>query len=267
MEVSRPSQDDLQQWRADNMSIISKCLARGVQGQPLEYHMFMSHRQVGGGSETKALNKGWQQLGLSCWFDQDQSVQDTTAMVRGVAVSSVYTLYLTSDALSEYVLLEAWAAMTMNKPVIVLTDDDDRKQSYAGASLGEILEDWPKDLQDYFRNHGKIVAWSGQPIRWSTEKANGTLRDILKWCEAKEKAGLARVPAHCYGWDDAISALDTQASSSVAGERPLNDRSNGCCAWLMGRRHDHRHHSRHSSHHRNLRRPASRKTPPPRRSP
>ena len=148
-------------------------------------------------------------------------------MVRGVAVSSVYTLYLTSDALSEYVLLEAWAAMRMNKPVIVLTEDDDRKQSYAGASLGEILEDWPKDLQDYFRNHGKIVAWSGPPIRWSTEKANGTLRDILKWCEAKGKAGLARVPAN-YGWDHAISALDTRASSSVAEERPcspLNDRS------------------------------------------
>jgi|EP01046_Picozoa_sp_COSAG06_P012403 hypothetical protein len=45
-------------------------------------------------------------------------------MIRGVAESSVYLLYLTHDALSYLITIEARAAMMLSKPVIVLMEND-----------------------------------------------------------------------------------------------------------------------------------------------
>ena len=138
----------LLQWREQNEMIIRRVLddlgPRGI----LRYHLFLGHRQRGGGSQVGELYEIWKSLGVTCWRDLAQIRQDTTAMIRGVAESSVYTLYLTNDALSQYVLLEAWAAMKLEKPVIVLVDNDSRKHSYAGSSVEEAIEGWPQDLID-----------------------------------------------------------------------------------------------------------------------
>ena len=77
-------------------------------------------------------------------------------MVRGVAQSSVYVLYLTSDALSYYVTIEARAAMELGKPLVLLMENDSRKPSYAGGSVEKATEGWPQDLKEYF--------WSGRHV-------------------------------------------------------------------------------------------------------
>jgi hypothetical protein len=132
--------------------------------------------------------------------------QDVEAMVRGVAESSVYVLYLTRDALSKYVLLEAWMAMKLQKPVIVLQDHDVRDMSYAGSSLEEALAGWPHDLHEYFRT-GRFVTWMGQPMEWSIRDQNAKLGTIFDRCIHWEKTGLAQIPNDGVSWQDALDAL------------------------------------------------------------
>eukprot|EP01052_Picozoa_sp_SAG31_P045685 SAG31_NODE_8443_length_1451_cov_1.200444_2_plen_84_part_01 len=73
-------------------------------------------------------------LGMRCWRDVSQTMQDLDSMIRGVAASSVYLLYLTNDALSYFVTIEARVALTLQKPVIVVMENDKRKPSYAGGT-------------------------------------------------------------------------------------------------------------------------------------
>ena len=53
---------------------------------------------------------------MHCWRDLSQTVQDVHSMIRGVAESSFYLLYMTSDALSYYATIEARAAVALRKP-------------------------------------------------------------------------------------------------------------------------------------------------------
>ena len=63
-------------------------------------HFFMGHRQKDAGARVGELVGWFRLLGLQCWRDQSGSNQDLTAMVRGVATASVYTLFLTKRALA-----------------------------------------------------------------------------------------------------------------------------------------------------------------------
>ena len=146
------------------------------------YHIFLGHRQVGGGShigELDALLTLW--LGLRCWRDTSQTIQDVNAMIRGVAESSVYLLYLTSDALSCYVTIEARAAMALKKPCLILMENNKEKPAYAGGSIDAATAGWPADLQEYFST-GRYVSWGGEPFEWSDAGQNAKLRTIFERC-------------------------------------------------------------------------------------
>ena len=146
------------------------------------YHLFLGHRQVGGGAQIGELDALLtHRLGLRCWRDLNQKTQDLDAMIRGVAESSVYLLYLTSDALSYYVTIEARAAMALKKPCIVLMENDKRKSIYAGGKVEVATASWPADLREYFSS-GRYVAWGGEPFEWSLADQDAKLRTILERC-------------------------------------------------------------------------------------
>ena len=187
-------------------------IAELIQAQSLrdatpEYHFFLGHRQVGGGSQVGELDALLtHRLGMKCWRDLNQANQDLNAMISGVAHSSVYVLYLTRgegslDALSYFVTLEARAAMMLGKPVIVLIENDKRKPSYAGG-IERGTAGWPADLCEYFRT-GRFVAWGGEPYEWSAADMDAKLKTILERCKTVNPP----VPSGATSWTSALDVL------------------------------------------------------------
>ena len=176
------------------------------------YHLFLGHRQVGGGAQIGELDALLtHRLGLRCWRDLNQKTQDLDAMIRGVAESSVYLLYLTSDALSYFVTIEARAAMALKKPCIVLMENDKRKKtSYAGGKVEVATAGWPADLREYF-NSGRYVAWGGEPFEWSLADQDAKLRTILERCAEvgpPVPAIAAGVVGRAVSWAGALEKLE-----------------------------------------------------------
>eukprot|EP01047_Picozoa_sp_COSAG01_P015044 COSAG01_NODE_745_length_13872_cov_40.816525_7_plen_3569_part_00 len=172
------------------------------------YHFFLCYQQVGGGSQVGELYALLtHRLGLKCCRDLSQALQDVDAKIRGVAQSSVYVLYLTRgdgshDALSYYVTVEARAAMMLEKPVVVLMENDKRKPSYAGGSIERAIAGWPVDLQEYFHN-GRFVAWGGQPYEWSEVDMDAKLKTVLDRCKTINPP----IPSGTTSWADAVTKL------------------------------------------------------------
>ena len=195
--------DEAEGWRTDHEKQIRQEIdAELLHDAVLRYHLFQGHRQVGGGAQVGELYEIFRSLGIVCWRDLAQAVRDKPAMIRGVAESSVYTLYLTEDALSYYVVLEARAAMELGKPVIIFMEDDKRKSSYAGGSVEAATAGWPEDLKVYFQS-ATYISWGGQPYQWSIPTQNARLRDVLQVCQGKEWP----VPHNGAGWSDALAAV------------------------------------------------------------
>eukprot|EP01046_Picozoa_sp_COSAG06_P015303 COSAG06_NODE_974_length_11258_cov_31.877319_9_plen_729_part_00 len=205
-------------WMEDQEKTIRALIeAESLRETPPNFHFFLGHRQVGGGSQIGELDEIFRsRLGLWCWRDLSQSVQDVAAMIRGVAQSSVYTLYLTKDALSYYVTIEARAAMILGKPVIVLMENDSRKPSYAGGSIESATEGWPVDLKAYL-NTGRFVAWGGQPFEWSRADQDAKLKTVLEWCLATD----APVPASGVVWAAAVQAIESYLLVEGSLQRPV----------------------------------------------
>jgi hypothetical protein len=186
------------------------------QAQP-KFHLFLGHRQVGGGSQIGELDAILtHRLHLTCWRDLTQTVQDVEAMIRGVAHSAVYLLYLTRDALSYYVTIEARAAMMLGKPVLLLLENDSRKPSYAGGSVEAATSGWPDDLKAYFQT-GRFFAWGGQPFEWSAADQDAKLRTLLERCKEVDSP----VPAEAESWGSALDTLANKVASAV--KRPHGD--------------------------------------------
>ena len=194
-------------FRADDSIKVAQdaMIARETEAlvaRPSEYHLFLGHRQIDSNRTVGELDEIFKVLGLRCWRDLSQPVQDERAMIR-VVESSVYTLYLTNDALSYFVTLEARAAMTLGKPVVVFIEDDKRLPSYAGGSVESATSGWPDDLVTYFQT-GQFIGWGGQPYQWNHHAQNARLRDTLERCVAME----VPVPLVGASWVAALAALD-----------------------------------------------------------
>ena len=177
------------------------------------YHFFLGHRQVGGGAQVGELDALLKyRLGMQCWRDVNQQIQDVDAMIRGVAESSVYLLYLTSDALSYFVTIEARAAMTLSKPCFVLMENDRRKPSYAGGKVEVATASWPADLREYF-DSGRYVGWGGEPFEWSDADIDAKLKTILKRCAEVAPPVPASLVAgvEAVSWAAALQRIDAAA--------------------------------------------------------
>lgn len=178
------------------------------------YHFFLGHRQVGGGAQVGEIDTILtHRLGLRCWRDLSQRVQDVNSMIRGVADSSVYILYLTSDALSFFVTIEARAAMMLGKPVLVVMENDKRKPSYAGGKVEVATASWPADLKAYFMS-GRFVTWGGEPCEWSIADQDAKLKTILERAEVLGPA----VPAGGVSWAGALATLCQSAAPGSVDE-------------------------------------------------
>ena len=212
-------------WRTEHEQQIRKVIdAERLCDAVPRYHLFQGHRQAGknggGGSQVGEQCEIFEKLGLSCWRDLAQAKQDVAAMIRGVARSSVYTLYLTSDALSYYVTLEARAAMELGKPVIIFLEDDGRKSSYVGSSVEAATEGWPADLKEYFWT-GRFFAWGGRPHQLSAYVLNGRLRTMLSFLVADPSPQVPHVAGiKDTGWSDALAAISDREKECTppAGE-------------------------------------------------
>jgi hypothetical protein len=220
-----PTANDIRQWQAWVNEQLESLLP-GNRCLPILHDFFLGHRQKDGSFQTHQLYEIWTGLGLSCWLDIAQDDQGPLAMIRGVAQASVYTLYLTREVLSQYVLLEAYAAMQLSKPAIILVDGDDRKPSYAGRNVEAYFRGWPEDLRDYFcdSTNARIVTWGGQPSQWSLSSQNGKLMEVLSACKQFGEVGRAAAPEGCSGWDDAMARLPARlpARAGGAGAAPLS---------------------------------------------
>jgi hypothetical protein len=209
-------------WRANQWSAIRRAMSgRSLRTAALRWHLFLGHRQIGGGAQVDALNEKFERLGLKCWYDLSQSVQNVDAMIRGVAESAVYMLYLTSDALSYFVTVEARVAMLLEKPVILLVENDSRRPTYyGGGPIENATKGWPPDLVKYFGDHARYIAWGGTPFEWSRADQRARLETVLKRCMAVD----APVPAGCAGWDDALATLlrpESEAAERARGARDM----------------------------------------------
>ncbi len=201
---------DSSSWAAKQEVVIKDQLAKHKPDQaPRQYHIFQGHRQVGGGARTGNLYEIFtSRLGLACWRDHNETIKDVPAMICGVAQSCVYMLYLTSDALSYYVTLEARVAMMLGKPAIIVLENDPRLPSFAGKSVEIATKGWPKDLAAYFEGAAiKYCAWGGAPHEWSEERENAVLADMLKWCMAVK----VPIPSDATGWNEALELLRQKA--------------------------------------------------------
>ena len=181
-----------------------------LQSTAPRFHFFLGHRQVGGGAQVGEIDSILtHRLGLRCWRDLSQRVQDVNSMIRGVAESSVYLLYLTSDALSFFVTIEARAAMMLGKPVVIVMENDKRKPSYAGGKVEVATASWPADLNAYFRT-GRFVTWGGEPCEWSIADQDAKLRTILEQAETRGPA----VPGGMT-WAGALQTLSLSPSAAL----------------------------------------------------
>jgi hypothetical protein len=197
------------EWGAppQEQKIIELIRSESLQDAAPLYHFFLGHRQVGGGAQVGELDALLtHRFGLKCWRDLRQAEQDINAMIRGVAQSSVYMLYLTRgegslDALSYFVTIEARAAMKLKKPVIVLMENDERKPSYAGG-IERGTAGWPSDLCEYFQT-GRYVAWGGEPYEWSEADMDAKLKTILERCKTVNPL----VPSGATSWTSALDVL------------------------------------------------------------
>jgi hypothetical protein len=174
---------------------------RSLQDAQPRHYFFLGHRQAEANYQIAELHSIFQdRLGMNCWRDLAEKKVDVNAMIRGVAESAVYLLYLTKESYTYYVSIEARVAMMLGKPLVLLLENDRRHHGYAGGSVEAAIKDWPQDLKSYF-DRGLIVAWGGQPFEWRKDDQDAKLKIILDRCADEN------VPAPG-SWHDARGKLD-----------------------------------------------------------
>ena len=122
------------------------------EGQGLENHFFLSHKQQNGGQTMAWLESKLAHRDLSAWYDnamEDRSVsraivagiwvaffqksasnhrcEQEAGMLVGVQSAAVFVLFLTAGSLERYfVQLEMQAAFRLRKPILLLHETDER---------------------------------------------------------------------------------------------------------------------------------------------
>ena len=90
------------------------------------FHAFMSHVWATGQARTHSITRNMQLLlpGLNVWLDTDQ-LNDTSKLENWVAASSVFILSYSKNYLkSKNCRREVYAAMKLDKPIILLYEGD-----------------------------------------------------------------------------------------------------------------------------------------------
>jgi hypothetical protein len=95
--------------------------------KPHKFAAFLSHAQHEAQFQCGLLALSLRQAKYSIWYDQDAERLEARDMVRGVANSDVFVLYLSKSYFTRYFCrLEATTAMQMGKQLLVIYESDPR---------------------------------------------------------------------------------------------------------------------------------------------
>lgn len=105
-------------------------ISRGVPAKDLsagKFDFFMSHAQMDAQNQVAHLSVLLREAGATAWVDMDSERLEARDMVRGVANSGTFLLYLTRNYLNRYFCrLEFSVAKAMKKDVVVVFEPDER---------------------------------------------------------------------------------------------------------------------------------------------
>ena len=130
-----------------------------------EWDFFLSHYQLNGGPQMAQLRAELAlHHGKRAWFDKSET-PSVKEMLRGVANSDVFLLFLTRDVLTRpYCLMEIREALRLRKPIILLRETEPRLTYVQDgvarpttASVEELKAQAPEDLLPLF-DHLVIVS-------------------------------------------------------------------------------------------------------------
>jgi hypothetical protein len=128
-------------------------------GAGLKYHVFISHRQDGGGDIARVLCLELEARGLKVWYDKAYKYElNERAMLDGVRASRCYLLVLTNGVFtSGAVKTELRAAIEANKPVALVHESDTNKKGSTGwAPFEHYIETAPPFCPQLLSGHQSL---------------------------------------------------------------------------------------------------------------
>jgi hypothetical protein len=91
------------------------------------FALFLSHAQADAQNQVAHLSVLLRDKDAKIWFDMDSERLEAKDMVRGIANSKVFLLYLTKSYFDRYFCrMEASVAKALNKPLIIVYEADER---------------------------------------------------------------------------------------------------------------------------------------------
>jgi len=113
------------------------------------YHFFLSHRQKDGGDQVATLYHVLTNMGYKVWYDNYMDKVTEQGMKEGVLNSKCLVLFLTKGVFEPrkkcWVRYEVWTALRAHKPIILMNEQDQRKEGY--ADLYEVQNGAPEYLR------------------------------------------------------------------------------------------------------------------------
>ena len=117
-------------WDAGVGDPANLAVATGVKPSSValsKFDFFLSHAQAEAQNQVAHLSVLLRDRGAAVWFDQDSERLEARDMVRGVANSDCFVLYLTRSYLDRFFCRLEWAvADALQKPVVVVYEPDER---------------------------------------------------------------------------------------------------------------------------------------------
>ncbi|GBG35255.1 Hypothetical Protein FCC1311_114782, partial [Hondaea fermentalgiana] len=101
----------------------------------LEYHVFLSHRQVDAGDACNLMAEKLRNRGLRVWIDQEtEGNLAEDEMKRGIRKSKCYLLFLSKTVFSDAVKMELQTAQQEEKPILAVHESDPSRIGFAPFS-------------------------------------------------------------------------------------------------------------------------------------
>jgi hypothetical protein len=147
-----------------------------------KWHFFMSHSQKNSQDQCNAMCEVFTKAGFLVWWDMIADDLTSSGMKTGVALSSVYLLFLNRGVLGRpFVLLEFEEALRLEKPIVLVREIDARHGGPNNERGDFVLEDFfgpetPTRIKEYFTS--EVVANAVPYFRRSPYREAG-LNEIL----------------------------------------------------------------------------------------
>jgi hypothetical protein len=122
------------------------------------FDFFLSHHQKDAQGNCTTLYYILEEVGFKVWLDMKARDLPTKGMMRGVADSATFLLFLTKDLFTRpYCLSEIREAVRLNKRIVVIYEE---RPDFGGLKLEQHLENLPEEfriLRDDQEKHGWLA--------------------------------------------------------------------------------------------------------------